>query len=230
MQTPAPQSSQKSNVMRNIVVIIVILVIVSGVGYYLYEASQQPNIQATNLQVGTAVTNPQTTTVQNQGRVSNSGSFSYSPPVNLEVYLVFDNSFSIISSKSVSLSYSVSGSSNSKSFSVGAGQISTIQVPINGGQTISGTFSVSGGSGNDIDFSVQQYTCSQTVPFSVTLVNSGKASGYVVLTLHTETGAQVFSNKYYVTLGQQLPISGQANIGDCASHTLSSTISQQQKG
>jgi hypothetical protein len=196
-------------------------------GFYAYTSSQQPNIQVTDFVVGSPSTNPQYSTVQDQGRVSGDGSFSYTSTGNGAVILVFDNSFSIISSKSVSISYSVAGGAGqTASLSVSPGDVQEESIPTTTGQSVTGTFSVLGGSGNDIDFSIQQYTCTQTVPVSFVLVNSGSANGYATVAITTENGAQVFQNRFYVTVGQQLPENGQATISDCASHTLTPVVSQ----
>jgi hypothetical protein len=233
-QTVPPKSRHNRTLV--IVEVIVIVVVAVGVGYYFYQGSLQPNIQVVNLQFGTPQQSPQTSTVQDQGRISSGGSFSYTAPSSGVAYLVFDNSFSIISTKQVSEQYSViGGSQNSQSFSVPPGTSHTVQVPIYGGQSISGTFTTSGGSGNDVDFSIQLYTCSQTVPFTATLVNSGSANGYAVVSLQirSSSGAgplvqngTVFSNNYYVPQGRQVPISGTATIMDCGSHTLNAVVSQ----
>lgn len=253
-----PPKSGRSNLIRLIVVVVVFIVVVAGISYLLYQRSLQPNIQAVNLQFGSAQTNPQTSTVQDQGRVSGSGSFSYTATSSGVAYLVFSNSFSFTSAKQVSTQYSAAGSPNSLSFTIAAGSLNTIQVPLYSGQPVSGTFTASGGSGNDVDFSILLYTCSQTIPFSATLVNSGQASGYAVVSLQIQSSSSggnnigpspysttttfglpgtgplvqngtVFSNKYYVQQGQQTPISGTASISDCGSHTISAVISQQQK-
>jgi hypothetical protein len=224
VSTPA----KTSHLMRYLALLVVVVVVVGVVGYYAYENSFQPNIQATDIQPGTPTTYPQTTIAQSESLVSVSGSFSYTATANGAAYLVFDNSFSFISSKSVTVSYTIAGQgSSSQSFNVPAGSAYTLQIPLNEGQSVSGTFSVSGGSGNDVNFEIEQYTCSQSVPFSLVLVNSGNSNGYATLVLQTESGVQVFTNVYYVMAGQQLPVSGSAAIADCATHTLSPTISVQ---
>jgi hypothetical protein len=256
-----PAAPRKSNLTLIAVVAVVVIVAVAGIGYYLYQGSLQPNIQVVNTQFGSAQYNPQASTVQSQGRVSSSGSFSYTATVSGVAELVFSNSFSTFTSKQVSVQYSAAGSPNSQSFTVGAGTASTVQVSLYAGQTVSGSFQASGGSGNDVDFSIVLYTCSQTVPSSAYLVNSGSANGYAVVSLQIQSSSAgvstvgstsytttsitgvnapaatgplvqngtVFSNKYYVLKGQQVPISGTAMIPDCGSHTLSAVVSQQQK-
>lgn len=192
-------------------------------------------------------------------KVSGSGSFSYTASVGGLAYLVFDNSFSTFSSKSVSAEYSVAGVQSSQSFTVGAGDVNTIGVSLNGGQTVSGTFTASGGSGNDVDFSITLSTCSQTIPFTANLVDSGGANGYAVVSLQIQSSSNVattggssltstsntaggssgfgplvqngtvFSDRYYVEKGQQVPITGSATVLDCGLHTFAAVISQQQK-
>jgi flagellar basal body-associated protein FliL len=255
----ASPTPRKSNLTLVIVLVIIVIVAASGIGYYLYQGSLQPNIQVVNLQFGSAQTNPQTSTVQDQGRVSGSGSFSYTASVGGLAYLEFDNSFSTFSSKSVSVEYSVAGVQSSQSFTIGAGSANTIGVSLNGGQTVSGTFTASGGSGNDVDFSIVLTTCSQTIPFTANLVNSGGANGYAVISLQIQSSSNVattggpstastsntaggssgfgplvqngtvFSDKYYVEKGQQVPISGSATVLDCGSHAFTAVVSQQQK-
>jgi hypothetical protein len=241
------------------VLLLVVVIMVAAIGYVLYQHSLQPDIQATNIQFGHATVNPQMSVVEDLGRISNGGSFSYIAASNNIAYLVFDNAFSFITTKQVSATYSVGGSSSTQSFTINAGATQTIQVPLNQGQYMAGSFTVSGGSGNDLDFSIEAYTCSQTIPFSLTLVNSGSANGYAVLSLHIQssssggnsvgpeftattvagqpvatgvlvTNGTVFSDKYYVQQGQQMPISGTASILDCGSHTIVPVVSQVQKG
>lgn len=206
-----------------IIVLIVVVVVIAGVGYFVYQQSYQPNIQATNLQFAGVQTYPLTVTAQNQGLISRSGSFSYTASVNGVVYLVFDNSFSFFTAKQVSVSYSAAGASDSKSFSVNAGTKNVVQVPLNNGQSITGTFTITGGN-SDIDFSIQQYSCSQTVTFSLVLVNSGNNNGYATVVLQTEAGIQAYTNKYFVSMGHQLPIQGTATIPDCATHNLTPVV------
>jgi len=213
-----------SNWRQYAVVIVVVLVVVGVEGYYAYQGSFQPNIQATNIQVGPSYSNPQTTTVQDKGIVSSSGSFSHTATANGSAYMVFGNGFSFVAAKQVTVSYTAAGQSGSNSFTVTAGQSYTLQIPLSSGQSVSGTFTVTGGSGNDIAFSIEQYTCSQSFPFSLVLVNSGNANGYATVVIQTEGGTHVYSNRYFVTQGQQEPVSGTATIQDCASHTLSAVV------
>jgi hypothetical protein len=212
--------------MTRIAVVVIVLAIVVGVGgYYGYQYSLQPNIQATNIQFASPEISSQNSTAQDAGRVANSGSFSYTAPANGSVYLVFDNSFSGFSSKAIAITYTVWGATTSNAFTVSPGEQHSIEIPMTAGQSISGTFTVSGGARNDIGFSIIQYTCSETMPFSLILVNSGSANGYGTLVLRTGDGVQVWSNRFYVQQSQQLPVSGTATTQNCAAHTLTPTVS-----
>ena len=216
-----------SHLTRNVIVVAVVLVVVVAGGYYAYQNSFQPNIQATNYQVGYPQTYPVDTPEQNIGKVSSTGSFSYTATANGAADLIFDNSFSFITSKAVSVSYNAAGAGFSKSFTVPAGQSYTLQVPLGQGQSVSGTFSVTGGSGNDVNFLIDQYTCSESVPFSVVLVNSGNANGYAKLGIETEGGVGVYLNNYFVPQGQQVPVSGSAVVQDCSTHNFAPVVTQQ---
>jgi hypothetical protein len=212
-----------------VAVIIAIVIILAGVGgYYAYTNSQQPNIQATNIQIAQPQQSPQSSVVVDQGQVPNGASFNYITDLPGSYVMVFDNSFSILSSKSVSLSFSTGGSVNQQSFQVPAGQTKSVSVALLHGQLLNGSFQVSGGSGNDIDFYIQGNTCSQTVSFTFTLVNVGNANGLASVGFQSD-GSQPWANRYFVAQGQQSAESGSAIIQDCNSHVYSVVVAQQQK-
>jgi membrane protease subunit (stomatin/prohibitin family) len=81
---------------------------------------------------------------------------------------------------------------------VPAGYVSTLTFNLQKGQTFSGSLSISGGSGNDVDFHV-------TNPQGVTIVNSGRVSGGTsfsftadsagAYTLHFDNSFSLFSSK-----------------------------------
>jgi hypothetical protein len=96
------------------------------------------------------------------------------------------------------------------------------------GQTLSGSFQVSGGGGNDINFYIQGETCTESISFSFTLVNSGTANGYSTVNLQSD-GNQAWSNRYFVQQGQQVTENGAATLSDCNSHTFTVVVTQQQK-
>jgi hypothetical protein len=228
--TTVPSTQPKRLSTRTIIAIIVIIVgLVVGLGGYagttVYQASRQPNIQATAINTQPPITNPQTSTVVNQGVVSNSGAFVFTANLPGTYTLVFDNSFSTFSSKSVSLTLT---GSTTLSFVVTAGATKQIPYSLSSGQTISGLFSVSGGSGNDIDFYVSAQTCTQTIAFSFTLVNPGSANGFATVQFLVD-GRAAWNNRYLVSEGQQVQGTGSVTLPDCNSHTTNVTVSQQGK-
>jgi len=84
------------------------------------------------------------------------------------------------------------------SVSVSPGYTNTLTYNLNSGQTFSGSISISGGSGNDVNFWI-------TNPQGATLVNSGKVSGGTsfvftaessgAYTLHFDNSFSLFSSK-----------------------------------
>jgi hypothetical protein len=212
-----------------VVVIILVVVILGGIGgTVVYQAAQQPNIHVTAINIPQGTTNPQSSTVADNGRVANSGTFDYTTTLPGTYAITFDNSFSTFSSKSVSVSYTAAGASGSKSFVVGAGNVETVSFTLSTGDRLYGSFSVSGGSGNDINFYITAQTCTQTVNFSFTLVNSGSANGYATVEFQSD-GTVLWTNHYYVAQGQQLPERGNVGLSDCSGHNYNILISQTQK-
>lgn len=214
-----------------VLVLIIVIVILGSIGsVVIYQVAQQPNIQATAINIPASTTNPQSSTVVNEGTVSNSGSFDYSTPLYGTYALVFDNTFSTFSSKSVSVSYAATGyQGGSRSFLVNPGTTQSITFNLKPGDEISGSFSVSGGSGNDVDFYITAETCSQTIDFSFTLVNSGSANGYATVQFQAD-GQSYWSNKFFVVPGQQLPETGSVVLSDCNSHNYQVIVTQINKG
>ena len=216
--------------------IILVAVILGGIGGPLiYQAAQQPNIQATAIDIPPRAANPRTSTVINEGVVAGSGTFDHTTTLPGTYALVFDNSFSVFASKSVSVHYRVCPDYNScpaitttQAFVVDAGYSHKLSFTLTTGQRLSGSFSVSGGSGNDVEFYITAETCTQTVNFSFILVNSGSANGYA--TIQFQVDGQVFwTNRYFVTQGQQLPVSGSAVLSDCSGHVYNVLVSRTDK-
>lgn len=222
------------------VVALVVLVAAGAGGYYYYQNYQsnqntlhqnslQPNVSVTNTDIGQPSQTPASATVVNDGRVSSSGSFNYAATLDGSYVLTFDNTFSTFSSKSVYVTYTAgSAQSTATTLNVPAGQVQDISVQSTAGQSITGSFSVSGGSGNDVNFEITANTCSETIPFSYDLANSGSASGNVTSSFQSD-GQQVWSHVDLVSPGQQVPVSGTAQLANCASHNFTIAITSQQK-
>lgn len=204
---------------------VVIIVVGSVGGYFVYEGSLQPNIQVTNINITQPNQSPQSNVVFGGGRVANGETFNYVATLVGNYVMTFDNSFSTFSSKSVTLSFGTGGPLNQQSIQVGAGDVQTVQVALSVGQDLNGSFQVSGGSGNDINFEIVGNTCTESVSFSFVLVNSGSANGYSVVSFQSD-GNSIWSNRYFVQQGQQTSESGSATLNDCNSHTFNVVVSQ----
>ncbi len=226
-----PQSSRSSKRILTVVIVVAVVAVVIlggiGGGIYFSRISQQPNIQATAINIPQPVANPQTSTVLNDGRVSGSASFSYISKLPGSYSLVFDNSFSTFSSKAVALTWAdAAGASHTQAFTVSPGNAYTITTDMKTNQVISGSFSVSGGSGDDVNFYITAQTCTQSVTFTFTLVNSGSADGYATVQLRVD-GQALWTNRYFVSQGQQLLQNGGITLSDCDSHSINLVVSSQ---
>ncbi len=230
-QTSAPSQSKKLFAglgVGAIVIIVLVVAVIGGIGgTVIYQAAQLPNIQATEISVPQATSDPRSSTVVNDGRVVTSDAFDYTTTLPGTYALVFDNGFSVFTSKSVSVTYTVGGTSNTKSFVVNAGNFEKISFTLQTGDRVSGSFSVSGGS-NDVDFYITAQTCTQTVNFSFTLVNSGSANGYATVQFQVD-GQVYWHNRYFVAQGQHLPESGSLVLSDCAGHAYNVVVAEVQK-
>jgi hypothetical protein len=212
---------------------LIAIIIIGSVGvvaaYYVYENSLQPNIQAIAVNIHTPVTDPETTTWLNLGRVSNMGSFNYQVTLSGEYVLVFGNTFSWLSDKFVNLTYTTHWPDYQwTSFYVTAGNSETVQVHVNAGQQFGGDFWVSGGSGNDVDFRIVAYTCTENVSFTFSLINAGSSDGFADV-VFTVDGASAWSNKYFVPQGSTLPMNGSIIINNCDTHTFNIVVQKQYK-
>lgn len=215
---------------RVIIAVLFVIMVLGGAAsaYYVIEMAPQPNMQVTAVEAGQPARDRVSQQVQDQGTVSGTASFSYTVSQKGDYYLAFDNTFSFFSSKYVSINYTVGGKQYNTGVSLGAGQTKSIYVGLDANGQVSGSFKTVGGSGNDVTFYIVGDTCNETVPFSFTLVNSGTVAGYATVAYQSD-GSTLWTNKYYVTSGQQLPVSGAAQLSDCGTHNFSATVMSQQK-
>lgn len=212
--------------MRFLIAVVLTIIVAVAAGYAVLYYSQEPNIQTTQVQIN-PYDDSQSSVVANYGTV-HSGPFNYTATQPGSYAVVFSNSLSIFSSKQVSVAFTVAGQAGSQSFQLSPGQERSINASLQTGQQFSGTFTISGGSGNDLDLYVQQNTCNEIVSYAFTLVNGGVANGFA--TVGIQSGGQVFQlNKYYVTAGQQLPENGQVTLPGCNNQPLSIVVIQQDK-
>lgn len=198
-----------------------------AIGAVAYQLSLQPDIQVSNLSVSTKHNN-EFVKVLDHGRVSNSGDFYYTSPNNDSYYLVFSNDFSFISTKYVGVSYTDKGQYYSETFQVAPGTYKSIPVYAYSGKSVSGSFNVAGGSGNDVDFFVARESCSQSLSFSFSLANYGPVSGEAQVTLQSD-GSSVWSNSYFVESQKQINQRGTATLSDCNQHEYKMMINSQKR-
>jgi hypothetical protein len=225
--TTQPTAPKRNIQLMTVAGIVIILVLIGG--FLLYQSSLQPNIQVTAVNIDTPTQTPASSTVVDEGRVSSSATFSYTVSLYGSYVLVWDNSFSTFSSKSVSGSYTVNGiNQQTFSFTVTAGNSETLTLTLTPNDVLAGSFTVSGGSGNDVNFYITANTCSEVIAFSFTLVNSGTANGYSTVAFQSDT-ASPWSNRYYVQFNQQLPESGSVTLQDCLVHSFNIVKTAQQK-
>src|SRR3989442_15440270 len=104
---PPPQDKPRRfsrNALIGIIIIIATLLAAGGYGgNRIYQNSLQPNVQATAVNIRTPSTSPRSSNAVNDGRVTRPGSFHYTTSLPGTYTLVLDNIFSVITSKSVSL-------------------------------------------------------------------------------------------------------------------------------
>ncbi len=230
-QPTSPSQSKKifAGLGAGAIIGIILLVILGGIGgTVIYRTSQQPNIQATAINIGSPITDPRFGNVVNDGRVVNSASFDYTTSLPGTYSLVWDNSFSVFTSKSVSVTYTVSGSTHTQSFTVQPGHSEELSFNLGVQDRIYGNFAVSGGS-NDVNFHITAQTCTQTVSFSFTLVNPGNANGFATARLTEDGHDAPWSNRYYVPQGGQVQGGGTITLPDCGSHIFNVVVSTQEK-
>lgn len=229
MSSPSKSASRKKLIAISLVVLVVV---VGGGGYYLYQNSLQPNTQVADVSITSPIKLPEAEIVVNQVGVANTGSFGYTASQSGFYELTFRNPFSISfpssSSKSVSVTYSAAGKSYTESLEVPVLASRTITVKLAPSQNVSGSFTVSGGSNNDIDFSIVAQTGTQILGFSFTLVNTGTANGFAVVSLQAD-GKAVWSNRYFVQANQPVRDSGTASVPDLDTHEFKMVVTQQEK-
>ena len=194
------------------------------IGIFLYSLTILPNISVSDVIVN-SVPREEFVTVLDYGRVPNYSGFYYDPTVSGTYSLVFSNDFSFISTKYVEAKYTDNGKYYTQSFQVPAGSQKIIPVYASSSQVISGDFSVSGGSGNDIDFYIGSVICSQTVTFSFNLINTGPVDGNTEIILEAD-GQSVWSNSYFIEKNTQSRKDGKVTISDCYQHEYFLTISK----
>lgn len=193
---------------------------------FVHQNTLQPNYQITDLLFSEPRQDTTQITDLQQARVANSSSFNYVAERSGDYSLVFSNTFSLVSDKQVSLSYSIDGDRTARTITVPAPSKVSIPIKTQSGQTIEGSFTISGGSGNDVDFFIMHKECSQTIISSFNLVNAGKGNGTAFVTMKAD-GQTIASNQYYLTSNQQVTKTMKATIADCDSHSYTMMVEKQ---
>jgi hypothetical protein len=217
---------------RTYIVIIAILAAVGAVaslgGYYVYVLTLQPNVQVTTTTVYPPVVHPLTINLLAEGRVAGMGSFNYVPVDRSGEYVLsFRNGFQ--SDRFINVSYTTQWPDYLwTTFSLGPGESRTVQVHVNSGQQLGGDFWVTGDSGDDINFGIVGYTCTEDVSFSFFLINTGTADGHAEVAF-TVDGVPAWSDTYFVPVGSSVPVSGSVTVENCATHNFNIVIMRQYK-
>jgi len=194
-------------------------------GLVIYYSVLPPNILISEINID-SFEDEKRIKIVDLGRVSVSDSFSYYSKNGGQYYLNFDNSFSIISDKSVSVSYTDKGKTYQENLFVPAGIYKTIQVFANPGTSINGEMQIRGGSGNDVNFNIQTTECKQRVDFSFTLLNSGHVNGDATVMLIS--GEKYYwSNNYVLKPEEKISRSDSVTLANC-NHDLRLIISEQE--
>ena len=168
-------------------------------------------------------------TVIGASRVSNSFTFDYNATfAGPGIYaLVFNNAFSS-TAENVSLSYVAAGQNFADTYVLPVGAGITISHNLSINQGISGQFTLAGGKPNDISFNLTAQTCSHTISFNFTLVNTGTANGNATVSLQSDR-TSYWQHSYLVAQGQPLPESGSSSLPDCTAHSYNLELTALQK-
>lgn len=202
----------KKNAIAAIGIGIVILVIAGAIFYY---SILPPNILISEIKID-SFDNNRLITVLDLGRVSGLQSFSYESKDGGQYTLYFDNSFSIISDKSVSVEYNDNGKFYQDDLLVPAGIYKTITVSAEPESKVSGNMQIHGGSGNDVNFNIKTNECKRKVDFSFSLTNSGPVSGDATVQL-VLGGKNYWSNNYVLNPDEKITRSESVTIPKCDS-------------
>ena len=230
--TPPKSSSLIKLIVLALVIVAVVALFAGGLYYggtQIYQASLRPNIQVTNVNIGQSTTNPRTARTLDDGRVTGQVAFDYTTSLPGTYSLYFDNSFSVFSSKAISLSYTVGGTNDMKAISIPAGNSYYLSFDLAENVRITGSFTVAGGSGNDVNFYITAATCTETIPFTFSLVNPGQSNGFATVNVLVDGTQTQWSNRYFVPQGQQVAESGSIPLTNCNAQTVTIVVSSQEK-
>ena len=187
--------------------------ILAVAGVFLYFNALPPNILISEIDID-PIKNEQFVTVQNLGRVYSSDSFNYYSKDGGTYFLIFSNSFSVFSDKSVSVSYTDKGKSYQKNLYVPAGYSEEIEVFVYPKQSVSGQMQIRGGSGDDVNFRIVTEECTQRVSFSFALFNAGQVNGDATVKL-LAGDSEYWSSNYVLAANEKITRSDSVTIPNC---------------
>lgn len=203
--------------------VAIILLVVLFSGMRNTPTPRQPNVQATDVNIIQNIERSPQETVYDDPRVS-SLTFQFVATQSGTYFFNFDNSFSVGPSPTkVSLLLSLGDKVVNETIYMCPGCMNGIGDDVSADQVIVTRFNVTGGSPNALHFSITVQSCSHTIGFNFTLVNTGTANGNA--TVNIQSGATSYwQHSYLVAQGQHLAESGSSNIPDCAAHNYNLTV------
>jgi len=190
--------------------------------------SQQPNVQATDINILQNIEKSPPETIFDDPRASNL-TFQFVTTQQGTYFFNYDNSFSVGPSPTkISVSFSLGDKSNNETLYLCPGCWLWKGYDVSANQVIAIQFTLTGGSPNDIHFYITVQTCSHTVEFSFTLVNNGNATGNATVQLQGD-GISYWQRAYSVGQGQNLPQSGNVFPADCIAHNYNVNVTAVEK-
>jgi len=150
------------------------------------------------------------------------GSYSFDYTANesgmYEIY--FFNAWENQDPVSISLEYSApQRDMKAQSLSIPYGSQTYFREMIESGESIGGNFNVTGHPNQGILFTLLLPKCTQSIPFSFTLANTGQANDTANVQFRVD-GKPVWSNNYVVEASRLRPEGGTVIIEDCIEHTF----------
>ncbi len=208
-------------------ILAAVAVLVSLGGYYVYMITLQPNIAITNGTVNPVVVHPLTVTLRSEGRVYGMGSFNFVPVEKTGEYVLVFSNPNEEAYRLINLTYTTRWPDYAwMTFTLGGSDSRAVQVHVNSGQQLGGDFWVTGESGNDVDFEIVGYTCTEDVSFAFVLVNRGSSDGYADVAFIVD-GASAWTGKYLVPVGSSVPVSGSVTVENCVAQAFDIVVQKQ---
>jgi uncharacterized protein (UPF0333 family) len=224
-----------------ILILIGVIILAGGTGYYLYQQSiedarvqaenaKQPNIQTTQTSITAGSLLSNIVYIVSPTRISSSYSYNFKTTIDGSYTFYFDNGFSTFSSKTVHITYSTTNpvTNYDNTFTLPAGKVNFWYATFGIGQQVTISITVTGGSGNDVDFHLNTATHSRKPTFKTTLVNAGTADGFAEVAFYVD-GISAWTNKYFIKKGESQTVSGSCTVNDNLDHTYNFVVVKQYK-